>query len=711
MKPAPPTTTLPDWLARHAHAQGAHAALAAAVAACAQKSALEVAPAIEMLGVLEAMAVDDETLAAALIHEFALPEVEPRAPSLKALVDGQVEAERVWKLHRERAPGSGAEGLRRLLLAVIRDLRVVFILLARHLSRMRAMTSKGSEAQRHAMAELAADIHAPLANRLGIWQVKWELEDLAFRFLKPDIYKRIAKLLDERRGDRERFISTAMHVLKQSLAAAGIEADVAGRPKHIYSIWKKMQRKQSDFEHLYDIRALRVLVRDVPTCYAALGVVHTLWPHIPGEFDDYIARPKGNDYQSLHTAVVGPEGKTLEVQIRTHDMHAHAELGVAAHWRYKEGGSGDAAFERKIARMRQLLETRGEREEDGAFASDAPSVVDDRVYLLTPQGKVIDLQKGATVLDFAYHVHTEVGHRCRGAKVNGRIVPITYAPASGDTVEILTGKVAEPRRDWIVAGAGFLNSARAKEKVRAWFRHADHERNVAEGREILDREVKRLALSAKALETLLPRFEFKTLDELFVAVGIGEVTASQVARALHEIDAPKPAGRPLQSAEPPKQRRAQRDAVVIQGVGNLMHVIARCCQPLPGDPVAGFLTRGKGVSIHRKDCPSLQQLASRDPARVVPVEWGSRDAAHYEVNIVVHGYDRKGLLKDVSGAISNADIDVLAASTRTDPDEGTAEMHFALRVRDFGQLSGLLSRILALPNVLDARRVTGGAGR
>jgi GTP pyrophosphokinase len=656
---------------------------------------------------LEALEADPDTLAAAIA--FAnLPADAPAArdPRVAPLVQGQREADKVWALHRARTGTGAAEGLRRLLLALIGDLRVLFVLLARQLVRMRR-AAKGAESERRALAELSADVHGPLANRLGVWQVKWELEDIAFRYLQPETYKRIAKLLDERRADRERFIADARAALAAALAREDIRADIAGRPKHIFSIWKKMQRKGGGFEDLYDIRALRVLVDDVPTCYAALGVVHALWEQVPDEYDDYIARPKGNEYRSLHTAVVGPGGKTIEVQIRTHQMHAHAERGVAAHWLYKEGGGGDAAFERKIAAMRALLETRADADDDAAIlAGHDTRLLDDRVYVLTPQGKVVDLPRGATVLDFAYHVHTEVGHRCRGAKVDGRIANLHYQPASGETIEILTAKAGEPRRDWIVAGAGFLATGRAKEKVRAWFRHADHARNVAAGREILERELKRASATALPLESLAQRFDLRTADELCELVGIGDISASQVARALHETPA-APAGRPLASADPPRPRGPAKGSVVIEGVGNLMFQLARCCQPLPGDAIAGFVTRGRGVSIHRAGCRSYQALALRDPARTIDVAWGAHDARSYEVNVVVRAYDRKGLLKDVSAAITAADVAVLAASTRTDPDSGFAHMQFALRVRDNAQLAGLLGRLQALPNVVDARRTAG----
>ncbi|HET7796240.1 MAG TPA: HD domain-containing protein, partial [Nevskia sp.] len=479
-------------------------------------------------------------LAACILHTLqqcgvalTAPELARLPPGVRDLIDGQQAAEKVWSLHAARNNAGSAEGLRRLLLAIIRDLRVVFILLARQLVRMRAAANLPPQ-QRHELAQLTADIHAPLANRLGIWQLKWELEDLAFRYLHGDTYRRIAKLVDERRADRERFIAVAMGTLRRALAEAGIEADIAGRPKHIYSIWKKMQRKGGEFSALYDIRALRLLVKDVAACYAALGVVHTLWPPVPSEFDDYIARPKGNHYQSLHTAVIGPEGKTLEVQIRSHEMHAHAERGVAAHWRYKEQSteattsltpplaeravppspaarardigrppSADAAFERKISWMRHLLEAKDEHEDDAALlAGFKTDILEDRVYLLTPQGQVMDLPRDATVLDFAYHVHTDVGHRCQGAKVNGRIVPLNVQPASGDRVEILTGKTLEPRRDWLSAHHGYLTTHRAQQKVRAWFKHVDHAANLAAGRAILDKELKRLALGNVDMDTL-----------------------------------------------------------------------------------------------------------------------------------------------------------------------------------------------------------------
>ena len=660
------------------------------------------------LQLLESLDLDRETLAAYVLHTLqqngvALdPQKLARLPaSLRDLLEGQQAAEKVGALHKARS-GGNAEGLRRLLLAIIKDLRVVFVLLARQLARLRAADRLEPE-QRRELAQLTADIHAPLANRLGIWQLKWELEDLAFRYLQPDTYRRIVRLLDERRGERDTFIETTIRALRRALDGAGLKADIAGRAKHIYSIWKKMQRKGGDFSALYDIRAVRLLVDDVAACYAALGVVHTLWPPIPSEFDDYIARPKGNNYQSLHTAVVGPQGKTLEVQIRTHEMHAYAERGVAAHWRYKEGGGGDHSFERKVAWMRQLLEAKDEAGDEAALlAGFKTDLLEDRAYLLTPAGEVIDLPRGATVLDFAYTVHTDVGHRTRGAKVNGRIVPLTFQPVSGDRVEILTGKTAEPRRDWMNAQSGFLTTQRTRAKVRAWFKRIDQGVNIAAGREILEREFKRLALHNVELESLPPKFHYKTLDEFLIALALGDITAGHVARMLHEAQAPAPAAAAPAPVRAPKR---DKDAIVIEGVGNLLTTMARCCQPLPGDAIVGYITQGRGVSIHRADCASFARLRARDPSRAIEVEWGGARKADYDIDLVVRGYDRKGLHKDVTNVIAGANINLIAVNARVDPTTGLVTMNFAVRVSDFEQLSALLGRLAGVPNVIEARRV------
>lgn len=710
------SSTLAGWLERRAPLSSSPLSLACRLAFARAQAGAAMPPArqvevVAVLDLLETLGLDEDAQASCVLHAMATSGIAIEdadfaafPPDVRTLCEGQQAARKVWALHAGRSGASANEGLRRLLLAIIRDLRVVFILLARQLVRMRSASGL-PDAERRELAQLSADIHAPLANRLGIWQLKWELEDLSFRYLQPEVYRRIARLLDERRDDREKWIAVAQAQLGDALAKAGLAADIAGRPKHIYSIWRKMQRKGLDFSELYDVRALRVMVDDLASCYAALGIVHTLWTPIPGEFDDYIANPKGNHYQSLHTGVVGPEGKAVEVQIRSHEMHQHAELGVAAHWRYKEGGGSDASFERKIAWMRQLLDAKDARDDDGALlAGFRTEVVEDRVYLLTPKGQVVDLPRGATVLDFAYAIHTDVGHRCRGAKVNGRIVPLTFQPSSGDRVEVLTGKVLEPRRDWLSPQHGFLFTHRARERVRTWFKRIDLAQNLAAGRTLLDRELKRLALGQADLAGLPERFQLKTLDDLLEALALGDIGAGQISRALHELGAPPPD--PV--AIPPLPTRvpsADNGAIVIDGVGNLLNQLARCCHPLPGDAIAGYITRGRGVSVHRADCAQLANLRDRDASRVVAVEWGARKQASYDVDIVVRGYDRKWLHKDVSNAIAAANAHVIAVTARVDAKRGMATMDYALRVADFGQLSNLLDQLLAVPNVVEAHRV------
>ncbi|ODS63042.1 MULTISPECIES: bifunctional (p)ppGpp synthetase/guanosine-3',5'-bis(diphosphate) 3'-pyrophosphohydrolase [unclassified Arenimonas] len=712
--PISPPARLAPLLARPGtgHEPGAPLLATLATAAGSLPAGPGEAMACKVLETLRPLRADPEVQAAAALHLWpALREALPAqalaaAPRVGRLLEGLAAAGQVDDLHHQRQRQGSAEGLRRLLLALVRDLRAVLVLLAIQLVRLRDAGQLPAD-ERRALAELARDIHAPLANRLGIWQLKWELEDLAFRWLEFDTYQRIARLLDEKRGDRERFIDEAMARIRAALAEAGIRgADVAGRPKHIYSIWKKMQRKGLPFSELYDIRAIRVLVDDIPTCYAVLGVVHQLWPSIPSEFDDYIAHPKGNDYRSLHTAVVGPGGRTLEVQIRTREMHEHAELGVAAHWRYKEGGGADASFERKVAWMRQLLEAREERE-DSLVEGFSTELVEDRVYALTPRGEVVDLPRGATVLDFAYAVHTEVGHRCRGAKVNGRIVPLDHRPATGDQVEILTAKAAEPRRDWLLAANGFLATGRARDKVRAWFHKIDRARNLQAGKELLEKELRRVAMMQADLAPVLAKFRLDTVDDLHLALALGDLGPSQVSRALH--DHAQAAKAPAAEAEPGfvarRPSRPGKTPFEVEGVGNLLSQIARCCQPVPGDPIVGYLTRGRGVSIHRAGCPALQRLLLRQPDRMLPVEWGGGPAGNYEVDILVRAFDRKWLLKDLTNAIAQLGVNILGLQSRVDPDRALAELRLAVRVADFGQLSDLLGRLNAIPGVQEAHRL------
>ena len=571
------------------------------------------------------------------------------------------------------------------------------------------------ESERRALAALTRDIHAPLANRLGIWQLKWELEDLAFRYLEPGTYQQIARLLDEKRVDRERYIVKVKRTLRDAMAAQGVQADVAGRPKHIYSIWKKMQRKNVPIGELYDLRAVRVLVDSLADCYAALGVVHATWAPIPSEFDDYIARPKRNDYRSLHTAVVGPEGKTLEVQIRTHDMHRQAELGVAAHWKYKEVGShsADAAFDRKIAWMRRLLETSAESgREDGSLAGEFDTeLVEDRIYVLTPKGEVIDLPAGATPLDFAYHVHTEVGHRCRGAKIDGRIVPLDHKLHSGDRVEILTAKTGEPRRDWLVAANGFLASSRSRDKVRAWFHKLDRARNETAGKELLDKELRRLGLLGADLAPAREKFNLASDGEVYVQVALGDIGPHQVGRALLEHERAAANAAPATAAgsgtitAPPAPRHVPRKTTdfTVEGVGNLLVQLARCCQPLPGEPIVGYLTRGRGVSVHRPGCSAFERLAAAQPQRVLPVEWG-RAGSGYEVDVEVLALDRKWLLKEVTNLIAQGNAHVVSISSEVERNGARVRLRLRLRVADYGQLSTLLGKLSSLPGVEHAQR-------
>lgn len=665
---------------------------------------------IDMLQILERLSADADVRMAAVLGCFAgaCRRLHAGVPTgwtgMATLLEGQQTAGQVWALHAEQPAGRNAEGLRRLLLAMLRDLRVVPILLARQLAWMRHAELLPAES-RTALATLTRDIHAPLANRLGIGQVKWELEDLAFRHLQPEMYQRIARLLDGKRGAREDYIDGVKRQLGEALREHGIVADVAGRAKHIYSIWRKMQKKNAPIGDLYDLRAVRLLVDDVQTCYAALGAVHALWTPIPSEFDDYIARPKPNGYRSLHTAVIGPEGKTLEVQIRTHDMHGQAELGVAAHWRYKEGRAapGGTALDRRVEWMRRMLEAG--RDADLAGELDG-ELAEDRVYALTPQGEVIDLPLGATPLDFAYRVHTMVGHRCRGAKVDGRIVPLDYALKTGERVEILTGKAAEPRRDWLLEANGFLASPRSREKVRSWFNKLDRERNLTAGRELLDKELRRMGVLHLPLDPVLSRFNAATADDVCVLVALGDVGAHQVARAVldHERAAAAPAA--PESVLPGRAPRGDgtslgRSSFTVEGVDNLLVQIARCCQPLPGEPIAGYLTRDKGVSVHRRDCTTLARLAQAHPQRVLPVEWGQGGSAH-AVQVEVRAIDRKWLLKDLANLIAQEDAYVL--DIRTESRGRDVFIRLRLRVRDYGQLSRLLGRIEALAGVESAAR-------
>ena len=669
----------------------------------------------ELLEVMSDLSPDPHTVSCAML--FVASECEAELGSILANVSPGVsdQLEQLLYLieleteHLPASTGHSAEGLRRMLLALVQDVRVVLIALAWQLVKLRR--AKGGYEDAVSLAEEAMLIHAPLANRLGVWQLKWELEDLAFRYSQPDDYRRVAQLVDERRSDRERFIRKFIEELEAAIKKAGIKGEVKGRPKHIYSIWKKMQRKGLDFEELFDVRAVRMLVEDIPACYSVLGLVHSMWQPIPGEFDDYITMPKGNNYQSLHTAVIGPEGKAVEVQIRTYDMNEHAELGVASHWRYKEGGPNDPAFDNKIAVMRQLLESGEDKLDDESLLESFKTVAsEDRVYVLTPGGKVLDLALGSTVLDFAYQVHTEVGHRCQGAKVNGRIVPLTQQLQTGNRVEILTGKHAKPSRDWLNPRLGFIRGARARSKVRQWFRRESHEENLSQGKEMVEADLKRLGLVTADLESVPERFNFNSVDDLYAAVGNGDLTVSQVVHAVErfKVKEVELTAEDLVTRTP-KRRRSQEgsegDDVTIEGVGNLMTSMARCCQPVPGDSICGYITRGRGVTIHRDDCPNALRWVREENPRLIQVRWRKQADSGYRVNLMIRAYNRRELIKDISTMMATSDVSVTDINSHLDEKTEEVSIRMQVTVKDYQQLSDLLSRLNTIPNVFEACRL------
>jgi len=593
-----------------------------------------------------------------------------------------------------------SEALRKMLLAIVSDVRLVLIRIAEQLYRLRQVKKSSRDVQTRLAIE-TREIYAALASRLGVWQFKWELEDLAFRYLEPETYKSIAKALNEKRTEREQFIELVTQTLHSELGKQSISVDISGRPKHIYSIWRKMQRKERGLEALYDIRAVRLLVDDIKDCYAALGTVHNLWSYLPGEFDDYIANPKDNDYRSLHTAVVGPEGKTVEIQIRTHDMHRQAELGVAAHWRYKEGGGSPAAFDQKIRFLRQLLEPANEA--DDLLGQLRDDVFEDRVYAVSPKGDVVELAENATPLDFAYHVHTQVGHRCRGAKANGRIVPLTYVVQNGDQIEIITGSQPKPSRDWLSPKLGYLASARARAKVRNWFRQQDRDQHQRQGREILDREISRLSVRDVPNDDIARQLKQKNTEALCVALGAGDLTSASIATALQHI-------RGNEEPDTLKLRRGARrkpkssSAVAISGIGDLMSNFARCCRPVPPEVIVGYITQGRGVSIHRADCGNFLSLNQKHPERMIEVSWGTSELATYPVDLQVRAMDRSGLLRDISAVLADEAANVTSVSTRTDKKTMQSVMDISLDIRDLPTLSTAIGRLEQIPNVVSVRR-------
>lgn len=599
-----------------------------------------------------------------------------------------------------------SEVLRKMLLAMVEDIRVVLLRVASRTQTLRYFTDHPG-VQRESIARESLDIYAPLANRLGIWQLKWELEDLSFRFLEPDTYKRIARMLDERRVEREQFIVDAVARLKAEVAAIGIKAEVYGRPKHIYSIYNKMRAKRLDFSQIFDVRALRVLVDEVKDCYAVLGIVHQIWTPIPKEFDDYISMPKGNNYQSLHTAVYAADGRALEVQIRTHGMHKHAELGVAAHWRYKEGGGApNTEYDEKIALLRSLLSWRDEVTDAADWLEQFKRAsLDDTIYVLTPQGRVIDMPRGATAIDFAYRVHTDLGHHCRGAKVNGQLVSLNTPLENGQTVEIMATKEGGPSRDWLNPQQGYVATPRARQKIKQYFSALEEEELLVRGRGVLTKEIQREGHGHVSIDDLATRLGFKNAEALFIATGRGEVGPRAIQVALRGTEAVEPEGAEAEVAIGHSRAGDAGDMILIVGVGKLMTSLGRCCKPAPPDAIQGYVTRGRGVSIHRVECRDFQALARKNPERLVNAQWGGvrppKDAV-FPVDILVQAMDRQGLLRDISEVLSREKLNVIAVNTLSR--KGAARMRFTIEVQGVQQIQRAVQLVHEVKGVTDVER-------
>lgn len=682
---------------------------------------------IEMAQILLDLRLDTESLVAAILYRavregrLALQRVERDfGAEVAKLIEGVLRMAAISAIQNSRDEvvlgqrQAQVENLRKMLVAMIDDVRVALIKLAERTSAIRAVKD-GPEDKRRKVAEEVFNIYAPLAHRLGIGHLKWELEDLAFRYMQPEAYKKIAGLLDEKRLARQDYIETVVQRLRDDLLGAGIKCDVYGRAKHIYSIWRKMSRKNLDFSQIYDIRAVRILVPELKDCYAALGIVHTLWRHIPNEFDDYIANPKENGYRSLHTAVIGPEGKVLEVQIRTHNMHEDAELGVCAHWLYKgtDLNAKDQGYEQKIAWLRQVLEWHEELDDLPELVGELRADINpDRIYVFTPEGHVVDLPPRATPVDFAYRVHTEVGNKCRGAKVNGRIVPLTYLLKNGEQVEILTNANAHPSRDWLYPESGYIHTTRARAKVAHWFKLQARDQNIDEGRQLVLRELDRLDLVNEPLTDVAKDMNMKSVDDMFAAVGAGDLRVGQIVHNVLKRADTGNSQQELPLARKPEhsERHAKADDIYIEGVGNLLTQLAQCCQPVPGDDIRGYITVGRGVTVHRSDCDNLLHLEAVEPQRLLQVSWGNKPNSTYPVDMLIQAYDRTGLLRDVSSVLANERINVLSVNTQSNQGENTANMQLTVEVESLERFARLMSKIAQLPNVISARRVRGGHG-
>ena len=680
----------------------------------------------EMVEILVTLDMDMDTLNAALIfplleHQIVTQDqVEQLWPlRIAKLVKGAMDMEGIRALQNQgntQISVSQVDNLRHMLLAMVEDVRAVVIKLAERICYLRQIKD-ADEGKRVLVAREISAIYAPLANRLGIGQLKWELEDLAFRYLEPTIYKRIAKQLDEKRIDRENYIQDFVGRVRSSLKSMKIVGTAYGRPKHIYSIYRKMQKKNLKFEDLYDVRAVRVVVEKLQDCYAALGTIHTQWRHIPSEFDDYIANPKPNGYQSIHTVVLGAEGKAIEVQIRTQQMHDDAELGVAAHWKYKEGsaGGGKAAggYEEKIAWLRKLLAWQEEISDTDDLVDEVRSqVFDDRVYVFTPKGEVVDLPAGSTPLDFAYYIHSQVGHRCIGAKIANRIVPFTYLLKTGDQVEVLTQKEPNPSRDWLNPNLGYINAPRARHKVATWFRKQDRNKNMVAGRELLEIELSKVKLKLTDVSVALTRFNVTSIDDIFAGIGNGDLRINQLIHFLddyyHQQTPEEEDIAVLEALEKRKSNltpKAVGNDIIIDGIGNLMHSVARCCQPIPGEEIEGYITQGRGISIHRKNCVQLADLRDAHPERIIEASWGETNSAGYSLTLRVDALDRNGLLKDITTLLSNEKVNVLAVNTKTNVKKQSATIDLSLEIHNTEEIGVLAGKIKQLKDVMEVRRL------
>ena len=674
---------------------------------------------LEVMQILAELRVGADALIAGLLYRSVRQQLVPvetveqeYGAEVATLLDGVLRMAAVSELTDARdEPVLGQSttpsvNIRRMLVAMVDDVRIALIKLAERTVAMRVLKGAEPEQQQRIAGEVF-NVYAPLAHRLGIGHLKWELEDLSFRYSNRDAYHRIAGLLDGRRQARDDFIARVKVDLSAALQSAGLQFEISGRAKHIYSIWRKMQRKGIGFSQVHDIRALRILVENVSACYQTLGVVHGMWRNIPNEFDDYIASPKENGYKSLHTAVIGPEGKILEVQIRTHAMHEEAELGVCAHWRYKGSdsqGSGPDTYEAKLSWLRQVLEWHESMGDDAdvseQFSFDSAQ---DRVYVFTPKGDVVSLVHGATPLDFAYHVHTQVGHRCRGARVNGSLVPLTHVLTTGERVEILTANSAHPRRDWLLSSSGYLRTSRARAKVQEWFKEQNREDNVEAGRALVERECAKLALTSLDYRAMAKELGQNTVEDMFAAVGAGDLTSKQILRVAQTLtnadkeELPKWRIRPQQPTSP--------DALRVDGVGNLLTQFARCCMPVPGDAIEGYITRSRGVTVHRADCSRLLSLHNAHPERIIAVNWSTSEQDRFPVEVELLAYDRQGLLADVTAVMARASLNVTAINTLSNPDDHTAHMRVTAEVSSIEALLDVLARLQQLDNVMVARRV------